>query len=219
MHMFQLRRADDVDAAIKAASGAQTAQQGADIRFLAGGTTLIDLMKLNVETPQHVIDINHLPLDKIEAAADGGLKIGATVRNADLAHDERVARDYPVLSQALLSRGTARLAPLAAAPARALPGCFDGLDVLAVDGKKLKRAAKRLLATRAYSSGSLLGGKLLVALSVGSGRHWAVFPALGWGIGLAIHGVVVFFLAGGSNLHERMVQAERDRLAAAQNTR
>ena len=75
MHMFQLRRADDVDAAINAASAAQTAQQGADIRFLAGGTTLIDLMKLNVETPQQVIDINHLPLDKIEPTADGGLKI------------------------------------------------------------------------------------------------------------------------------------------------
>ena len=60
---------------------------------------------------------------------------------------------------------------------------------------------------------------LLVALSVGSGRHWAVFPALGWGIGLAIHGVVVFVLAGGSNLHERMVQAERDRLTAAQPPR
>ena len=112
MHMFQLRRADDVDAAIKAASGAHTAQQGADIRFLAGGTTLIDLMKLNVETPEHVIDINHLPLDKIEAV-DGGLKIGATVRNADLAHDERVLRDYPVLSQALLSGASAQLRNMA----------------------------------------------------------------------------------------------------------
>ena len=60
---------------------------------------------------------------------------------------------------------------------------------------------------------------LLALLSAMSDRHWAVFPAFGWGIGLAIHGVVVFFLAGGSNLHERMVQAERDRLAAAQNTR
>ncbi|EFI50482.1 xanthine dehydrogenase family protein subunit M [Afipia sp. 1NLS2] len=113
MHMFQLRRADDVDAAIKAASAAQTAQQGADIRFLAGGTTLIDLMKLNVETPQQVIDINHLPLDKIEPTADGGLKIGATVRNADLAHDERVVRDYPVLSQALLSGASAQLRNMA----------------------------------------------------------------------------------------------------------
>lgn len=54
---------------------------------------------------------------------------------------------------------------------------------------------------------------LLVVLSASSGRHWAVFPAVGWGIGLAIHGVVVFFLAGGSSLHERLVQAERDRIA------
>src|SRR3569833_844142 len=113
MHEFQLRCVVVVDAAIKAASAAQTAQQGADIRFLAGGTTLIDLMKLNVETPQQVIDINHLPLDKIETADGGGLKIGATVRNADLAHDERVVRDYPVLSQALLSGASAQLRNMA----------------------------------------------------------------------------------------------------------
>jgi hypothetical protein len=76
------------------------------------------------------------------------------------------------LSCALLRRGTARLAALAAAgPAagRELPACVDGLDVTVVDGKKLKRAAKRLLAARAYSTGSLLGGKLLVALSLRSG--------------------------------------------------
>ena len=60
---------------------------------------------------------------------------------------------------------------------------------------------------------------LLALLSAMSDRHWAVFPAFGWGIGLAIHGVMVFVLAGGSDLHERMVQAERDRLAAAQNPR
>lgn len=65
----------------------------------------------------------------------------------------------------------------------------------------------------------LLVNLLLVALSVGSGRHWAVFPALGWGIGLAIHGVVVFVLAGGTGLHERMVQAERNRLASTHTPR
>jgi hypothetical protein len=76
----------------------------------------------------------------------------------------------PALSQALLRRGTARLAPLAAGgAARVLAACFDDLDVIVVDGKKLKRAAKRLLATRAYTSGSLLGAKLLVALSLRSG--------------------------------------------------
>src|SRR5436190_3150163 len=75
----------------------------------------------------------------------------------------------PALSCALLARGTARLAALAARPALAPPACFDALDVTVVDGKKLKRAAKRLLAARAYTSGSLLGGKLLVALSLRSG--------------------------------------------------
>jgi hypothetical protein len=65
----------------------------------------------------------------------------------------------------------------------------------------------------------LLVNLLLVTLSAASGRHWAVFPALGWGLGLAVHGAVVFVLAGGSGLHERMVRAERDRLAAEQGTR
>src|SRR6185437_3009888 len=112
-HAFEFIRPKNPAEAIAVAGKARTAQQGADIRFLAGGTTLIDLMKLNVETPQQVIDINHLPLDKIEAADGGGLKIGATVRNADLAHDERVARDYPVLSQALLSGASAQLRNMA----------------------------------------------------------------------------------------------------------
>ena len=77
----------------------------------------------------------------------------------------------PALSQALLSRGTARLTPLAAAAgaSRTLAACFDDLDVIVIDGKQLKKAAKRLLSTRAYTSGSLLGAKLLVALSLRSG--------------------------------------------------
>ncbi|MES2953813.1 MAG: 2TM domain-containing protein [Pseudomonadota bacterium] len=54
---------------------------------------------------------------------------------------------------------------------------------------------------------------LLVALSAASGRHWAVFPLLGWGIGLAVHGAVVFLVAGGAGIHERLVQQERERLA------
>jgi xanthine dehydrogenase YagS FAD-binding subunit len=113
MQTFQLRRADNADAAIRGGSAAKTAQQGAEVRFLAGGTTLLDLMKLNVETPKQVIDISRLPLDKIESTSDGGLRIGATVRNADLAHDERVKRDYPVLSQALLAGASAQLRNMA----------------------------------------------------------------------------------------------------------
>ena len=86
MHIFEFIRPKDSAAAIATAARATTAQQGADVRFMGGGTTLIDLMKLNVETPDRVLDINRLPLDKIEASPDGGLKIGATVRNSDLAN-------------------------------------------------------------------------------------------------------------------------------------
>jgi xanthine dehydrogenase YagS FAD-binding subunit len=113
MHTFEFIRPADAAAAVAAAAQAKTAQQGADVRFVAGGTTLVDLMKLNVETPARLIDINRLPLDKIEATPDGGLKIGATVRNSDLAHHPRAQRDYPVLSQALLAGASAQLRNMA----------------------------------------------------------------------------------------------------------
>jgi xanthine dehydrogenase YagS FAD-binding subunit len=113
MHTFEFIRPKNPAQAIAAAAKAKTAQQGADIRFLAGGTTLIDLMKLNVETPSQLIDVNRLGLDKIEAAPGGGLKIGATVRNSDLAHHPTVQRDYSVLSQALLSGASAQLRNMA----------------------------------------------------------------------------------------------------------
>src|ERR1700722_14300355 len=113
MHTFEFIRPADTAAAIAAAAQAQTAQQGADVRFVAGGTTLVDLMKLNVETPARVIDINGLPLDKVETTSDGGLKIGAIVRNSDLAHHPRVQRDYAVLSQALLAGASGQLRNMA----------------------------------------------------------------------------------------------------------
>jgi len=113
MHTFEFSRPADLAAAIVGASKAKTAQQGADVRFVAGGTTLIDLMKLNVETPTRLLDVNGLPLDKIEATSDGGLKIGATVRNSDLAHHPSVERDYAVLSQAILSGASAQLRNMA----------------------------------------------------------------------------------------------------------
>ncbi|MDB5292333.1 MAG: FAD-binding molybdopterin dehydrogenase [Phycisphaerales bacterium] len=113
MHTFEFVRAQDPATAVHSAAQAKTAQQGADVRFVAGGTTLLDLMKLNVETPARVIDINRLPLDQIEATPDGGLKIGATVRNTDLAHHPTVERDYAVLSQALLSGATVQLRNMA----------------------------------------------------------------------------------------------------------
>src|SRR3954470_13290467 len=92
MESFQFVRPADAATAIAIAAQAKTAQQGADVRFMAGGTTLVDLMKLNVETPARLLDINRLPFDKIEATSDGGLSIGATVRNSDLAQHERVKR-------------------------------------------------------------------------------------------------------------------------------
>jgi xanthine dehydrogenase YagS FAD-binding subunit len=113
MHLFELIRANDVAQAIQGAAASPTAHQGALVRFVGGGTTLIDLMKLNVERPAKIIDINGLPLNKVEALPDGGLRIGAVVRNSDLAHDPAVLLDYPVLSQALLSGASAQLRNMA----------------------------------------------------------------------------------------------------------
>jgi xanthine dehydrogenase YagS FAD-binding subunit len=110
---FVLTRANDPAHASQLASKAETAQQGAQVRYVAGGTTLIDLMKLEVETPQRVVDINRLGLAGIERQPDGTLRIGAMVRNAELAHDAVVMRDYPVLSQALLSGASAQLRNMA----------------------------------------------------------------------------------------------------------
>jgi xanthine dehydrogenase YagS FAD-binding subunit len=113
MQTFEFVRPADSAAAIKAAAQAKTAQQGADVRFLAGGTTLVDLMKLNVETPSRVLDINRLPLNRIETSPDGGLKIGATVLNSDLAHHPAVKRDYAVLSEAILAGASVQLRNMA----------------------------------------------------------------------------------------------------------
>ncbi|RZL01078.1 MAG: xanthine dehydrogenase family protein subunit M [Rubrivivax sp.] len=78
-------------------------------KFIAGGTNLLDLMKLQIEAPPHLVDVNGLALDQIEATPDGGLRIGALVRNTDLAADQRVRRDYAVLSRALLSGASGQL--------------------------------------------------------------------------------------------------------------
>ena len=113
MHTFEFIRPKDSAAAVGLAGQTKTAQQGADVRFVAGGTTLLDLMKLNVETPSRLLDINRLPLSTVEATPDGGLKIGATVRNSALAHHPRVQQDYAVLSQAILAGASAQLRNMA----------------------------------------------------------------------------------------------------------
>ena len=96
----------------RAASPAEAAAAAARIKgakFIAGGTNLLDLMKLEIEIPGHLIDVNGLGLDKIEATPEDGLRIGALVRNTDLAADERVRRDYGVLAHALLAGASGQL--------------------------------------------------------------------------------------------------------------
>ena len=78
-------------------------------KFIAGGTNLLDLMKLQIETPAHLVDVNGLGLDRIEPTDEGGLRIGALVRNTDLAADARVRKDYAVLSRALLAGASGQL--------------------------------------------------------------------------------------------------------------
>ncbi len=92
----------DAEAAASAAREPQT-------RFIAGGTNLLDLMKIEVEKPAHLVDVNGLGLDQIEPSGDGGLRIGALVRNADLAANEAVRRDYEVLARALLAGASAQI--------------------------------------------------------------------------------------------------------------
>jgi xanthine dehydrogenase YagS FAD-binding subunit len=113
MRPFELRRAATVEDAVLLAAVSPTAQQGATVRYLAGGTTLLDLMKLDVEHPAHVVKIAPLGLDAIEPQPDGGLSIGALAKNSDLAHHAYVQGSYPVLSEALLSGASAQLRNMA----------------------------------------------------------------------------------------------------------
>jgi len=91
------------------ADAAASVARNPNAKFIAGGTNLLDLMKLQIEAPAHLVDVNGLALDRIEPTPDGGLRIGALVRNTDLAADERVRRDYGVLSRALLAGASGQL--------------------------------------------------------------------------------------------------------------
>jgi xanthine dehydrogenase YagS FAD-binding subunit len=103
MKSFTYQRVDSPTAATAAFARAPGA------RFIAGGTNLLDLMKLEIETPTHLIDVSRLALDKIEPTSEGGLRIGAMVRNTDLASDARVRRDYGLLSRALVAGASGQL--------------------------------------------------------------------------------------------------------------
>ncbi len=103
MKSFTYERAVSVRSAAIAAAGNPQA------RFIAGGTNLLDLMKLQIEAPSHLIDVNGLGLDKVEKTSDGGLRLGALVRNTDLAAHADVRRDYGLLSRALLAGASGQL--------------------------------------------------------------------------------------------------------------
>lgn len=103
MRAFTYERATSPAQAAAMVAGAPNA------KFIAGGTNLLDLMKLEIETPAHIVDVNGLGLDKIEPTPDGGLHIGALVRNTDLAADQRVRGQYPVLSRAIVAGASGQL--------------------------------------------------------------------------------------------------------------
>jgi len=103
MRAFTYERAKDASAAARAVAGNPAA------KFIAGGTNLLDLMKIEVETPTHLVDVQDLGFDKIEATRDGGLRIGALVTNTNLAADERIRRDYGVLTRAIVAGASGQL--------------------------------------------------------------------------------------------------------------
>jgi xanthine dehydrogenase YagS FAD-binding subunit len=102
-------RAFTYQRATSAADAAALVARTPNAKFIAGGTNLLDLMKLEIETPVTLVDVNHLKLDQIEATQEGGLRIGALVSNTALASDARVRRDYGVLSRAILSGASGQL--------------------------------------------------------------------------------------------------------------
>lgn len=107
MQPFEYQSATDTAGAISAVG------QRPDAKFLAGGTTLIDLIKLHVEMPSQLVDVTGLPLEQIADLPGGGVRIGALVKNSDLAHDARIQKNYPALSEALLSGASPQLRNMA----------------------------------------------------------------------------------------------------------
>jgi xanthine dehydrogenase YagS FAD-binding subunit len=106
MESFRYIKAQDNQAAIRAA-------RINEAKFIAGGTNMLDLMKLNIETPKQLVDINKLSLYKIEELQNGGIRIGALVKNSDLAYHPFIIKNYPVLSEALLSGASPQLRNMA----------------------------------------------------------------------------------------------------------
>ncbi|HEY7579390.1 MAG TPA: FAD binding domain-containing protein, partial [Acetobacteraceae bacterium] len=107
MNPFAYERAADVASAVAAVAGHPAAM------FLGGGTNLVDHMRLGVASPDLLVDITRLPLDRVEELSGGGVRIGANVRNSDLAANRLIRARYPALSQALLAGASGQLRNLA----------------------------------------------------------------------------------------------------------
>ncbi|MDB5426565.1 MAG: aerobic-type carbon monoxide dehydrogenase, middle subunit CoxM/CutM-like protein, partial [Phenylobacterium sp.] len=103
MRPFTYERAPDAASAVKAAAATPNS------KFIAGGTNLLDLMKLEIEHPAHLIDVGRLPLADVEDTPEGGLRIGALATNSHVAADPRVRARYPVLTQAIVAGGSGQL--------------------------------------------------------------------------------------------------------------
>ncbi|MDR6772465.1 xanthine dehydrogenase family protein subunit M [Azospirillum sp. BE72] len=113
MRAFSYDRPDSVDAALRGVAGQPGTTTEAAVKFVAGGTNLLDLMKADVMRPERLVDISRLNLDRIEETEGGGLRLGALARNSDTAYDERVQARYPMLSKAILAGASAQLRNMA----------------------------------------------------------------------------------------------------------
>ena len=113
MRAFSYDRPDSIDAALSSVAGQPGTTTESAVKFVAGGTNLLDLMKADVMRPERLVDISRLSLDRIEETESGGLRLGALARNADTAYDERVQTRYPMLSKAILAGASAQLRNMA----------------------------------------------------------------------------------------------------------
>src|SRR5256885_14616917 len=120
------------------ARGALDAAESRGARYLAGGTTLVDLMKLHVEQPPLLIDINPVPLAAIERLPDGGIRVGALVRNSDMAHHDVIRSRYPMLAQAILAGASAQVRNMATTGGNLLQStrCYYFRDTAAACNKR-----------------------------------------------------------------------------------
>ncbi len=152
MEAFQYIQASSIPVAVASNAAQTNGAVSQPAKFIAGGTTLVDLMKLNVERPPSLVDINLLPLTHVEATSAGGVRIGAMVRNSDLANHDLVRECYTVLSLALLSGASPQLRNMATTGGNLLQRtrCYHFTTTLPIqhaNSARRVRAVRRSMAT------------------------------------------------------------------------